>query len=167
MTGAMLPQVAGWVSRELHDEFTSMLPEPIITACARDTVADRHRSIQRRSTPAADRQAGHGDSPSGPASGHGDQLAGEPILGASTHRSAAPADAQEATAMNNRPPTGPLPQASAVWANSRERQIHNVEVDDAVAGQHLCGNLHLPTGRVCLLPERHRGGCQFTARPAR
>jgi hypothetical protein len=53
-----------------------------------------------------------------------------------------------------------------MWANSRERQIHNVEVDDAVAGQHLCGNLHLPTGRVCLLPERHRGGCEFTARPA-
>ncbi len=69
--------------------------------------------------------------------------------------------------MNNRPRTGPPPQASAVWVSSRERQIHNVEVDDAVAGQHLCGNLHLPTGRVCLLPERHRGGCEFTARPAR
>jgi hypothetical protein len=68
--------------------------------------------------------------------------------------------------MNNRPPTGPLPPVSTVWANSRERQIHNVEVDDAIAGQHLCGNLHLPTGRVCLLPERHRGGCQFHARPA-
>ena len=48
--------------------------------------------------------------------------------------------------MNNGPPTGPLPRASTVWANSRDRQIHNVEVDDAVAGQHLCGNLHLPTG---------------------
>ena len=69
--------------------------------------------------------------------------------------------------MNTRAPTGPPPPASAVWANSRERQIHNVEVDGAVAGQHLCGNLHLPTGRVCLLPERHRGGCEFTARPAR
>jgi hypothetical protein len=69
--------------------------------------------------------------------------------------------------MNNKAPSGPPPQVSTVWANSRERQIHNVEVDDAVAGQHLCGNLHLPTGRVCLLPERHRGGCQFTARPAR
>ena len=69
--------------------------------------------------------------------------------------------------MNNGAPTSPLPPVSAVWANSREQQIHNIEVDDAVAGQHLCGNLHLPTGRVCLLPERHRGGCKFTARPAR
>ena len=69
--------------------------------------------------------------------------------------------------MNKRAPTGPLPPVSTVWANSRERHIHNVEVDDAIAGRHLCGNLHLPTGRVCLLPERHRGGCEFTARPAR
>ena len=22
--------------------------------------------------------------------------------------------------------------------------------------------IHLPTGRVCLLPERHAGGCQFS-----
>jgi hypothetical protein len=69
--------------------------------------------------------------------------------------------------MNTTAPTGPLPPVFTVWVSSRERQIHNVEVDDAVAGQHLCGNLHLPTGRVCLLPERHRGGCEFTARPAR
>jgi hypothetical protein len=67
--------------------------------------------------------------------------------------------------MNNNAPSRPLAPVSTVWANSRERQVHNVEVDDAVAGQHLCGNLHLPTGRVCLLPERHRGGCEFTARP--
>jgi len=46
-------------------------------------------------------------------------------------------------------------------------ELHNIDVDEALAGQHLCGNLHLPSGRVCLLPERHRGGCQFTARPVR
>jgi hypothetical protein len=171
MTAAVMPQVAGSVSRELHHEFAGVLPEPVITASARDPVADLHGSIQRRSTPGDGRQAGHGaaggDSRRAPSSGRGDQLTARPIFGASTHRSAAPASAKEATAMNTRPPTGPLPPASAVWANSRERQIHNVEVDDAVAGQHLCGNLHLPTGRVCLLPERHRGGCEFTARPAR
>ena len=53
---------------------------------------------QRRSTPADGRQAGHGaahgDSPSAPASGHGDQLTGRPIFGASTHRSAAPPPAR-------------------------------------------------------------------------
>jgi hypothetical protein len=159
MTAAMSPQVAAWVSRELHHKFTGVLPEPVITACARDPVTDLHRSSQRRSTP--------GDSPSAPASERGDQLAARSIFGGSTHRSAAASSAKEETAMNNRAPTGPLPPLSAVWASSRERQIHNVEVDDAVAGQHLCGNLHLPTGRVCLLPERHRGGCEFTARPAR
>ena len=46
-------------------------------------------------------------------------------------------------------------------------EIHNIEVDAALAEENLCGNLHLPSGRVCLLPERHRGGCHFTARPAR
>jgi hypothetical protein len=45
--------------------------------------------------------------------------------------------------------------------------MHNIEVDEAVAAQHLCGTLYLPSGRMCLLPERHRGGCQLTARPAR
>ena len=70
--------------------------------------------------------------------------------------------------MNNTAPPGPRPPVSTVWASSRERlEIHNIEVDVAAAGQHLCGTLHLPTGRVCRLPERHRGGCQFTDRPAR
>ena len=70
--------------------------------------------------------------------------------------------------MNNTAPTGPRPPVSTVWADSRERlEIHNIEVDVAAAGQHLCGTVHLPTGRVCRLPERHRGGCQFTYRPAR
>ena len=45
-------------------------------------------------------------------------------------------------------------------------ELHNIDVDEAFAARHRCGNLHLPSGRVCLLPERHRGGCQFTARPA-
>jgi hypothetical protein len=53
-------------------------------------------------------------------------------------------------------------------APARERlEIHNIEIDRAVAARHLCGNLHLPTGRVCLLPERHRGGCEFASRPSR
>jgi hypothetical protein len=93
MTTAVMPQVCGWVSRELQHEFAGVLPEPVVTACVRDPVADRHGSIQRQSTPADCRQAGHGaaggDGPSAPTSGHGDQLAGRPIFGASTHRLAA------------------------------------------------------------------------------
>jgi hypothetical protein len=46
-------------------------------------------------------------------------------------------------------------------------ELHNGEIDQAIAAQHLCGTVHLPTGRVCLLPERHRGGCHFAARPGR
>jgi hypothetical protein len=58
--------------------------------------------------------------------------------------------------------------ASPLRRHRQDRpEMHNIEVDEAFAGQHLCGNLHLPSGRVCLLQERHRGGCQFTARPAR
>jgi hypothetical protein len=68
--------------------------------------------------------------------------------------------------MTTRP--GLQSSASPVRRHRQERlEIHNIEVDQAVAGQHLCGNLHLPSGRVCRLPERHRGGCKFTARPTR
>jgi hypothetical protein len=35
----------------------------------------------------------------------------------------------------------------------------NVREDVAVTG--LCGNVHLPTGRTCHLPERHPGSCHF------
>jgi hypothetical protein len=51
MTAAMLPQVMAWVSRDLHHEFASMLPEPVITACMRDTGADLHGSINREALP--------------------------------------------------------------------------------------------------------------------
>ncbi|MET1065052.1 MAG: hypothetical protein ABWX85_08775 [Arthrobacter sp.] len=35
----------------------------------------------------------------------------------------------------------------------------HVREDIAIAG--LCGNVHLPTGRTCGLPERHKGSCDF------
>jgi hypothetical protein len=40
-------------------------------------------------------------------------------------------------------------------------EIHNIEVNTAVAAAHRCGMTHMATGRVCLLPERHLGGCDF------
>jgi len=40
-------------------------------------------------------------------------------------------------------------------------EIHNIEVNTAVAVAHRCGMTHIATGRVCLLPERHLGGCDF------
>jgi hypothetical protein len=35
----------------------------------------------------------------------------------------------------------------------------HVREDVAAAGR--CGNVHLPTGRTCTLPARHRGSCNF------
>ena len=35
----------------------------------------------------------------------------------------------------------------------------NVREDLAMAGR--CALVHLPTGRTCLLPLRHRGPCEF------
>jgi hypothetical protein len=53
-----------------------------------------------------------------------------------------------------RPPVVPRPRL----------ELHNHQIDESVAESHRCGMTHLPTGRVCLLPERHAGGCQFTDR---
>ncbi|GAA1319384.1 hypothetical protein [Pseudonocardia xinjiangensis] len=45
---------------------------------------------------------------------------------------------------------------------ARERlEIHNCSVDEQLAKAHLCGRVHLPTGRTCALPEAHSGGCAF------
>jgi hypothetical protein len=38
---------------------------------------------------------------------------------------------------------------------------HNVSVDEDLAHLHLCGHVHLQTGRVCCLPVCHTGSCEF------
>jgi hypothetical protein len=38
---------------------------------------------------------------------------------------------------------------------------HNSETNTAASVADLCGMTHLPTGRVCLLPKGHAGGCDF------
>ncbi len=43
---------------------------------------------------------------------------------------------------------------------------HLTHVDTGVASAGLCGETHLATGRVCVLPERHTGGCHFVDRDA-
>jgi hypothetical protein len=40
----------------------------------------------------------------------------------------------------------------------------NASVDEALAGVGVCGQVHLPTGRTCVRPGRHRGGCDFVGR---
>lgn len=38
---------------------------------------------------------------------------------------------------------------------------HNSSVDAVLAEAGYCGMTHLPTGRVCVRPARHRGSCDF------
>jgi hypothetical protein len=39
--------------------------------------------------------------------------------------------------------------------------ISNIHVREDVARAGRCGNVHLATGRTCLLPFRHGGPCHF------
>ena len=43
-------------------------------------------------------------------------------------------------------------------------EAHNTSVDTVAAVVGACGQTHLSTGRVCTLPERHQGSCEFTPR---
>jgi len=63
-------------------------------------------------------------------------------------------------------PARPVKQSPSVVPR-RRLELHNHQIDQGVAATHRCGNTHLPTGRVCLLPERHPGGCYFTERASR
>lgn len=46
---------------------------------------------------------------------------------------------------------------------SERLEIHNTSVDEQVAHARLCGHVHLPTGRTCILPVSHPGSCYFTS----
>jgi hypothetical protein len=46
----------------------------------------------------------------------------------------------------------------------RRLDLHNVNTDFAAATAGRCGFTHLDSGRVCLLPHRHRGPCQLQDR---
>ena len=43
-------------------------------------------------------------------------------------------------------------------------ESHNSQINTAAAQAHRCGMTHLASGRVCLLPERHPGSCDFRQR---
>lgn len=53
---------------------------------------------------------------------------------------------------------------------ARPLERSNASVDEALADAGVCGRVHLPTGRTCVRPARHPGGCDFVGRddvPAR
>ena len=45
----------------------------------------------------------------------------------------------------------------------RYPELHNTIVDQNAARVGLCAQVHVPTGRICLLPYQHQGSCDFQA----
>ncbi len=41
-------------------------------------------------------------------------------------------------------------------------ELHNPSVDESVAAGGACAQVHLATGRVCILEHSHKGSCDFT-----
>jgi len=41
--------------------------------------------------------------------------------------------------------------------------VHNPEVDERLAGLGACAQMHLPSGRACVLEHRHGGPCTFVS----
>ena len=62
--------------------------------------------------------------------------------------------------MNAHEPDPSAPQSHHV--GEERPDLANLHVREDVARTGRCATLHLPTGRTCLLPERHHGACDFT-----
>jgi hypothetical protein len=45
--------------------------------------------------------------------------------------------------------------------HSERPDLRSQHVREDVARTGRCGNVHLATGRTCILPERHAGSCDF------
>lgn len=45
--------------------------------------------------------------------------------------------------------------------HSERPDLRSLHVREDVARTGRCGNVHLATGRTCILPERHPGSCDF------
>jgi hypothetical protein len=40
-------------------------------------------------------------------------------------------------------------------------EMHKASVDEYAAREGACAQVHLPTGRMCVLPHGHKGSCDF------
>jgi hypothetical protein len=166
---------AARVPRELYTDFSVVVPRPVIAACVRDTLGELHASISSAALPelaaalVTARLTGITDTRSH--TRYGDRRHALRAVSAEVTARPAGRTAHRRTTMNMDVTTRPGVQSPTSPLRPRHRhdrlEVHNIEGDEPLAGQYLCGNPHLPSGRVCLLPDRHRGGCQFTARPAR
>lgn len=55
------------------------------------------------------------------------------------------------------------PQASPHRHERREERpdLPSTHVSESIAMSGRCGNIHLDSGRICILTERHSGSCEF------
>jgi hypothetical protein len=54
-----------------------------------------------------------------------------------------------------------------IAAALERRDLHNISINLAAAAEGLCGFTHIPSGRVCRLPCRHPGPCEFRNWPSK
>jgi len=50
---------------------------------------------------------------------------------------------------------------TAVRRAADTSEMHNATVDEYAARKGACAQVHLPTGRMRILPHGHRGSCDF------
>ena len=55
---------------------------------------------------------------------------------------------------------------TAAWRAADTPEMHNASVDEFAARKGACAQVHLPTGRMCILPHGHQGSCDFIAADA-
>jgi hypothetical protein len=55
---------------------------------------------------------------------------------------------------------------AAVWRTANTSEMHNASVDEDAARAGECGQVHLPTGRMCTLPHGHARSCEFISAEA-
>jgi len=63
--------------------------------------------------------------------------------------------------MTNQPMYQPDFQPMYQPMNRERMERHNASVDEDLAAVGRCAQIHLPTGRICVLEHTHPGSCQF------
>jgi hypothetical protein len=54
-----------------------------------------------------------------------------------------------------------LSTVTTAWRATDTSEMHNASVDEDAAKEGACAQVHLPTGRMCVLPHGHKGSCDF------
>ena len=54
-----------------------------------------------------------------------------------------------------------LSTGTAARRGADTSEMHNASVDEDAARRGACAQVHLPTGRMCILAHGHRGSCDF------